>query len=68
MVKEEPERYGDTVKNIFEMKKTLSPEEYMAVLEEEMYRAASELRYEDAAALRDELFRIREEIKKKKGL
>jgi excinuclease ABC subunit B len=40
----------------------------MAVLEEEMYRAASELRYEDAAALRDELFRIREEIKKKKGL
>ncbi|AIY86614.1 MULTISPECIES: excinuclease ABC subunit UvrB [unclassified Thermotoga] len=68
MVKEEPERYGDTVKNIFEMKKTLSPEEYMAILEEEMYRAASELRYEDAAALRDELFRIREEIKKKKGL
>jgi excinuclease ABC subunit B len=68
MVKEEPERYGDTVKNIFEMKKTLSPEEYMAVLEEEMYRAASELRYEDAAALRDELFRIREEIKKEKGL
>ncbi|KAF2960680.1 MULTISPECIES: excinuclease ABC subunit UvrB [unclassified Thermotoga] len=68
MVKEEPERYGDTVKNIFEMKKTLSPEEYMAILEEEMYRAASELRYEDAAALRDELFRVKEEIKKEKGL
>ncbi|PLV60136.1 excinuclease ABC subunit UvrB [Thermotoga sp. KOL6] len=67
MVKEEPVKYGDTLSNIFALKKNLSPEEYIALLEEEMYRAASELRYEDAAILRDELFKVREEIKKKKG-
>ncbi|MCD6550785.1 excinuclease ABC subunit UvrB [Thermotoga sp.] len=66
MVKEEPIEYGDTLKNIFAMKEGLSPEEYMALLEEEMYRAASELRYEDAAALRDELFRVKEALRKKK--
>jgi excinuclease ABC subunit B len=67
MVKEEPAEYGDTIKNIFSMKESLSLEEYVALLEEEMYRAASELRYEDAAALRDELFRVKEALKKKKG-
>ncbi|PLV55597.1 excinuclease ABC subunit UvrB [Thermotoga sp. SG1] len=67
MVKEEPAKYGDTLKNIFSMKESLSLEEYMSLLEEEMYRAASELRYEDAAALRDELFKVREVLKKKKG-
>lgn len=67
MVKEEPAEYGDTIKNIFSMKESLSLEEYVALLEEEMYRAASELRYEDAAALRDELFRVKETLKKKKG-
>lgn len=44
--------------------KDLSLEERIAVLEEEMYRAASELRYEDAALLRDEIFRLKEELRK----
>ncbi len=47
-----------------ELAKDLTKEEYAALLEEEMYKAASELRYEDAARLRDELFRIREELRK----
>lgn len=47
-----------------EFAKDLTKEEYIALLEEEMYRAASELRYEDAAKLRDEIFRLREELKK----
>ncbi len=42
----------------------LTKEEYIALLEQEMYRAASELRYEDAAKLRDEIFRLREELRK----
>ncbi|MEJ5230072.1 MAG: excinuclease ABC subunit UvrB [Pseudothermotoga sp.] len=46
-----------------ELAKDLTKEEYLSLLEEEMYRAASELRYEDAAKLRDEIFRLREELK-----
>lgn len=46
-----------------ELAKNLTKEEYLSLLEEEMYRAASELRYEDAAKLRDEIFRLREELK-----
>ncbi len=71
MVKEEEELYESHLRNIFSLKDSLSLEEYAALLEEEMYRAASELRYEDAAAIRDELFRVREELgkvkEKKKG-
>ena len=71
MVKEEEEFYESNLRNIFSLKDSLSLEEYAALLEEEMYRAASELRYEDAAAIRDELFRVREELgkvkEKKKG-
>ncbi len=52
--------YSDLAKN-------LTKEEYAALLEEEMYKAASELRYEDAARIRDELFKIREELKKDAG-
>ncbi len=53
------EEYTEEVERVLSMRDTLSLEEYVAVLEEEMYRAASELRYEDAARLRDELFEIR---------
>jgi len=71
MVKEEEELYESHLRNIFSLKDSLSLEEYAALLEEEMYRAASELRYEDAAVIRDELFRVREELgkvkEKKKG-
>ncbi|MFN4190444.1 MAG: excinuclease ABC subunit UvrB [Pseudothermotoga sp.] len=42
-----------------EFAKDLTKEEYIALLEEEMYKAASELRYEDAARLRDHIFRLR---------
>ncbi|HDG62254.1 MAG TPA: excinuclease ABC subunit B, partial [Thermotoga sp.] len=60
--------YKESVRNVLEMKETLSLEEYMALLEEEMYRAASELRYEDAAVLRDELFKVKEKLKKTGGV
>ncbi|OQX58851.1 MAG: excinuclease ABC subunit B [Thermotoga sp. 4484_232] len=39
---EEEVVYKESVRNVLEMKETLSLEEYMALLEEEMYRAASE--------------------------
>ncbi|HCZ06543.1 MAG: excinuclease subunit [Thermotogota bacterium] len=56
---EEEIKASKYVKSILTLKDSLSLEEYDAILEEEMYRAASELRYEDAAMLRDELFKIR---------
>lgn len=65
---EEEVVYKESVRNVLEMKETLSLEEYMALLEEEMYRAASELRYEDAAVLRDELFKVKEKLKKTGGV
>ena len=68
MEEEEEVVYKESVKNVLEMKETLSLEEYIALLEEEMYRAASELRYEDAAVLRDELFRVKEKLKKTGGV
>lgn len=49
---------------IFQLKESLSLEEYAALLEEEMYKAASELRYEDAAKFRDELFKLRQQLRK----
>ncbi|WP_126993885.1 excinuclease ABC subunit UvrB [Thermosipho globiformans] len=63
MIDEDEEK--EEIKTIFELKESLSIEEYIALLEEEMYKAASELRYEDAARLRDELFNIREKLKNK---
>lgn len=47
------------LKGILQLKEELSLEEYMSLLEEEMLRSASELRYEDAAELRDEIYRIK---------
>ena len=67
-MEEEEVVYKESVKNVLEMKETLSLEEYIALLEEEMYRAASELRYEDAAVLRDELFKVKEKLKKTGGV
>jgi len=46
---------NEYVGGILALKESLDTEEYLAVLEEEMLRAASELRYEDAAVLRDEM-------------
>ncbi|MBO8160040.1 MAG: excinuclease ABC subunit UvrB [Thermosipho sp. (in: Bacteria)] len=61
---EEEKEFKEELQNVLSLKETLSMEEYIAVLEEEMYKAASELRYEDAARLRDELFEVREKLKK----
>ena len=61
-MKKDEEKYPQLVRSILALKESLSLDEYASVLEEEMYRAASELRYEDAAALRDELYRVREKI------
>ncbi|HQQ18396.1 MAG TPA: excinuclease ABC subunit UvrB, partial [Fervidobacterium sp.] len=45
----EEELYKIYEDSVFTLKESLSTEEYIALLEEEMYKAASELRYEDAA-------------------
>uniref|UniRef100_A0A7C5VPS5 UvrABC system protein B n=1 Tax=Fervidobacterium thailandense TaxID=1008305 RepID=A0A7C5VPS5_9BACT len=58
----EEEMYKLYEESIFQLKNSLTLEEYAALLEEEMYKAASELRYEDAARLRDELFRVRQQL------
>jgi excinuclease ABC subunit B len=49
---------------IFALKESLETDDYAAILEEEMLRASSELRFEDAATLRDELYKAKRNIKK----
>ncbi|HOH54424.1 MAG TPA: helicase-related protein, partial [Fervidobacterium sp.] len=44
----EEELYKIYEDSVFTLKESLSTEDYIALLEEEMYKAASELRYEDA--------------------
>ena len=41
------------------LKENLDTEDYMALLNEEMIRAAGELRFEDAAVIRDEMYRLK---------
>jgi len=48
---------------IFEAADSTNPEDYMALLEEEMLKAASELRYEDAAKIRDEMKKVKNKYK-----
>ncbi|MFO7881742.1 MAG: excinuclease ABC subunit UvrB [Kosmotogaceae bacterium] len=55
---------NEYIGGIIALKESLDNEEYLAVLEEEMLRAASELRYEDAAVLRDEMRTVKYESKK----
>jgi excinuclease ABC subunit B len=55
---------NEYVGGILALKESLDTEEYLAVLEEEMLRAASELRYEDAAVLRDEMRSVKNGSKK----
>ncbi|HOV54350.1 MAG TPA: excinuclease ABC subunit UvrB [Fervidobacterium sp.] len=57
----EEELYKIYEDSVFTLKESLSTEEYIALLEEEMYKAASELRYEDAAKMRDELFKLKQQ-------
>lgn len=44
---------------VFAVGEGMTPEDYYYFLEEEMYKAASELRYEDAANYRDEMQKIK---------
>lgn len=44
------------INGILALKETMDSQDYLAILEEEMLRAASELRYEDAATIRDEMY------------
>ncbi|MDK2946047.1 excinuclease ABC subunit UvrB [Geotoga petraea] len=44
---------------VFAVGEGMKPEDYYYFLEEEMYKAASELRYEDAANYRDEMQKIK---------
>ncbi|TYB80863.1 MAG: excinuclease ABC subunit UvrB [Kosmotoga sp.] len=55
---------NEYVGGILALKESLDTEEYLAVLEEEMLRAASELRYEDAAVLRDEMRSVKNGTRK----
>jgi len=57
----EEELYKIYEDSVFTLKESLSTEDYIALLEEEMYKAASELRYEDAAKMRDELFKLKQQ-------
>jgi excinuclease ABC subunit B len=53
---------GDTIKEddyLFAVEENLSPEDYISLLEEKMYMAASELNYEEAARYRDEIKKIK---------
>jgi len=52
----------DTIKEddyLFAVEENLSPEDYISLLEEKMYMAASELNYEEAARYRDEIKKIK---------
>jgi len=47
------------IEGVFALKESLAAEDYMALLDEEMIRAAGELRFEDAAVIRDEIYRLK---------
>jgi len=47
------------IEGVFALKESLDTEDYMALLNEEMIRAAGELRFEDAAVIRDEMYRLK---------
>ncbi|OAA29770.1 excinuclease ABC subunit B [Kosmotoga arenicorallina S304] len=54
------------LEGIMALKENLEIDDYVALLEEEMLRAASELRYEDAAVLRDEIYNAKRKGETKK--
>jgi excinuclease ABC subunit B len=47
------------IEGVFALKESLDTGDYMALLNEEMIRAAGELRFEDAAVIRDEMYRLK---------
>lgn len=48
---------------IFEVAENTTPHEYIQLLEMEMFKAASELRYEDAAKYRDEIKKVKKKYR-----
>jgi excinuclease ABC subunit B len=48
---------------VFAVGESMAPEDYLSFLEEEMYKAASELNYEGAAKFRDEIQKIKKKYK-----
>jgi excinuclease ABC subunit B len=47
------------LEGVMALKESLDYEDYIALLNEEMIRAAGELRFEDAAILRDEMYSLK---------
>lgn len=54
------EELSEEVETILKLGENLDINDYISLLEEEMYKAASELRYEDAAKLRDKILELKE--------
>ncbi|HEW92998.1 MAG TPA: excinuclease ABC subunit UvrB [Thermotogaceae bacterium] len=53
------EEFSEEVEMVLKMGENLEIDDYISLLEEEMYKAASELRYEDAAKLRDRILELK---------
>lgn len=58
---EEEGVYSAHTREVLKLSEKVDQESYIQVLEEEMKKAAQELRFEDAMRLRDELFRLKKE-------
>lgn len=55
----EYEELSKEVEMVLKLGESMEVDDYISLLEEEMYKAASELRYEDAAKLRDKIFELK---------
>lgn len=53
---------------VFAVGEGMKPEDYVVFLEEEMYKAASELNYEEAAKYRDEIQRVKKKYNLKENI
>ena len=56
---EEQEFYSTETREVLKLAERIDRSDYVALLEEEMKKAAQELRFEDAMRLRDELYRLK---------
>jgi len=57
----EYEELSKEVETVLKLEESMEIDDYISLLEEEMYKAASELRYEDAAKLRDKIFELKKQ-------
>jgi len=58
---EEEDTYSNETRDVLKLSEQIDRSDYVKMLEEEMKKAAQELRFEDAVRLRDELYRIKKE-------